>query len=77
MLALEGHVGHPHTDMPCTTLWKGVQLVDDRLRVLKVHVQGTLNTNIQQAWAAVTTGSERDWKALAGQGWIIFRRMWV
>ena len=49
LLALEGQVGHPYADMPCTTLWKGVQLVDDCLRVLTVHVQGTLNTNVQQA----------------------------
>ena len=55
---LEGHVGHPPADMPCATLWKGAQLLDHCLIVLAAYVQGTVNTNVQQAWVAAAMASE-------------------
>ena len=59
-------MGRPPADIPCATLWKGVQSVDDHLRVLTAYVWGTTNTNIQQAWLATTTVSEKARKASRG-----------
>ena len=66
LLDLDGHVGHPPPDMHCITLWKRAQLVDNRLRVLMAYVQGTLNTNVEQAWVAVVMASEMARKASTG-----------
>ena len=47
LLGLKGHVGHPPAKMPCSTLWKGAQLVDDHLEFLTEYVQGTLYDDVQ------------------------------
>ena len=41
-------------------------MVGDHLEVLMEYVQGTLNTNVKQAWVTATTVLEIVMKALVG-----------
>ena len=68
LLDLEDHAGHPPTEMPCFTLWKGVQSDDNHNhpRSLMEYVQGALYNNVQQTWGTVDAASEMARKATAG-----------
>ena len=47
LLDLEGHVGRPPEDMPCSLLWVGAQAVDTCLKSLTTYVRGVIYDEIQ------------------------------
>ena len=51
IIDLGGPVKTPNPNLPCSTLWRGAKMVDDRMKALTMYAKGPLQESLLNVWS--------------------------